>query len=227
MGMHPIEYRARWPDIARLKLKPGDVVLDVGANVGSFVECCLAYQPWVIIHAFEPLPDCYQTLHSKFLSFARVFIENKAVGCKESELSINVSQFSEASSFLKQTKVLEDGLYGIDFSIKQKLTVPVIKLSDYIKENSLETIRLLKIDTQGFELEVLKGANESLNNMEFIYLEGAFKPLYENQSLVNDLQMYLSQYGFSLENMCSIRLDDNCDLLECDMLFWNRQYAGN
>lgn len=152
-------------------------MLDIGANVGDFVECCLAYQPWAIIHSFEPLPDCYQTLHHKFLSYARVFIENKAVGCKESELSINVSQFSEASSFLKQTKVLKDGLYGIDFSIKQKLTVPVIKLSDYIKENGLESIRLLKIDTQGFELEVLKGAKESLNSMVFIYLEGAFKPL--------------------------------------------------
>lgn len=223
LGKHPIEYRARWPEIAHLNLKQGEIVIDVGANVGDFVECCLAYQPWAFIHAFEPLPNAFKELQKKFSSYARVFTVNQAIGSKAGNLPIQVSRFSEASSFLNQATVLKDGLYGIDFSVTQELNVAVIRLDDYIGQMNVGRIRLLKIDTQGFELEVLKGAREYLPSIEYIYLEGAFKPLYENQPLVNDLQKFLRTENFSLERMCAFRTDADGDLLECDMLFKNKQ----
>lgn len=225
-GRHPAEYRTRWPEIEDLNIRRGDIVLDVGANVGDFVECCLAFQPWAIIHAFEPLPIEFGVLKKKFTACKSVFPVNQAVGRQAGDLSIQVSRFSEASSFLKQAAVLRDGLYGIDFSITQALKVPVTDLADYIGRNGIERVKLLKIDTQGFELEVLKGALKHLAAIEYIYLEGAFKPLYEDQPLVNDLQKFLGSENFVLKRMCAFRTDANGDLLECDMLFANRDLTS-
>lgn len=221
LGRYPIEYRARWPEISNLRLMRGDVVMDIGANVGDFVECCLAYQPWAVLHAFEPLPGAYQILQQKFSCYAKVFSVNKAVGSETVNLTLKVSRFSEASSFLDQTAVLRDGLYGIDFSVTQELSVQAIRLDDYVGQLNVDRIKLLKLDTQGYELEVLKGAIECLPLTEYIYLEGAFKPLYENQPLVNELQKFLKKEKFSLERMCAFRTDADGDLLECDMLFRN------
>lgn len=65
LGRHPIEYRGRWPELARIPLRRGDVVIDAGAHVGDFASCALAHQPWLRLHAFEPIPEAWEELHRR------------------------------------------------------------------------------------------------------------------------------------------------------------------
>jgi hypothetical protein len=95
LGRHPIEYRSYWPDIEMCNLKRGDVVFDVGANVGDFTECVLAYQPWAIVHTFEPLPSAFSSLQRKFGEYPGVYCNQAALGSSQSILPLNVSVTSK------------------------------------------------------------------------------------------------------------------------------------
>ena len=122
---HPFEYRSKWPDIEMFRLGRRDVVFDVGANVGDFTECVLAYQPWAVVHAFEPLPAAFANLHRKFADYPDIYCNETALGSTQSVRSLNVSSYDQASSFLPNGRVLNSGVYGIDFTVANTIDVPV------------------------------------------------------------------------------------------------------
>jgi len=82
------------------------------------------------------------------------------------------------------------------FSVVNTIEVEV-KRMDSILPSDL-TIDLLKIDTQGSELDVLKGAGDLLNNTSYIECEVEFVPLYKDQPLFQDIEDYLKSYNFKL-----------------------------
>jgi FkbM family methyltransferase len=127
----------------------GDVVIDVGANVGDFSEAVLAHQQWAKIHAFEPLPAPFGTLRKKLAPFGDIEFRNVALGRARGEGDLFVSSFDEASSFLVNGPILDKKVYGIDFSIRETLRVPIVTLSDYLREQNIECVHLLKLDVQG------------------------------------------------------------------------------
>jgi FkbM family methyltransferase len=184
LGRHPIEYRSRWPDIEMCSLKRGDVVFDVGANVGDFTEFVLAYQPWAIVHAFEPLPSAFAVLQRRFGEYPGIYCNQAALGSSQCVLPLNVSSYDQASSFLPNGKILESRVYGIDFSMTNTIDVPVDTLANYAIKGEIKRIRLLKLDVQGFEIEVLKGAEAILSYIEYIYAEAHFQELYKGGPVV-------------------------------------------
>jgi FkbM family methyltransferase len=224
---HPIQYRSRWPDLEMFNLARNDVVFDVGANVGWFVECVLAYQPWAIVHAFEPVPQAFAVLQTTFKDYSDIYCRNIALGSQAGQKPINVSRFVEASSFLDSGKLLNDRVYGIDFSVQETLPVAIRTLADYAKEQAITSIKLLKLDVQGYEMEVLKGAEPVFDMVEFIYAEAQFQELYKGGPLFHDLFEFLNRRQFELVRMTSFRSDDEGRLMECDMIFKNRQRANS
>lgn len=221
--LYPFEHRQRWPDLALIQLARHDVVFDVGANIGSFSECVLAYQPRAIVYAFEPVPVAFAVLKKKFADYPHVYCENLALGRQPGRQAINVSRFTEASSFLENGKLLREGVYGIDFTIAESFSVSIEALSDYVREHSVKRIKLLKLDVQGYELEVLKGAEPILTDIDFIYTEAQFQELYKGGPLFEDIFAFLSERQFELIRMTSFRTDDDGRLMECDMVFRNRR----
>jgi FkbM family methyltransferase len=219
---HPIERRLRWADLAMLRIGKGDVVFDVGANVGDFTECVLAHQPWAVVHAFEPLPDVYKTLCARFKDYPGIYCRNVALGGEAGEAAINVSNFHEASSFLENGQLLDEKVYGIDFTVREVVAVPVETVAKYVSARGLGNIKLLKLDVQGYELEVLKGAEPVFNRVEYIYVEAQFQELYKGGPLYSDIFEFLNQRGFDLLRMTAFRTDDGGRLMECDMIFKNR-----
>lgn len=220
---HPIELRSRWPELAMFNLAKGDVVFDVGANVGDFTECVLAHQPWTIIHAFEPVPQAFETLRKRFQDYEGIYCRNMALGSRLEQKRINVSRFVEASSFLPNGRLLNNRVYGIDFTIEELVPVAVETVASYCSDHSVSCIKLLKLDVQGYELEVLKGAVPVLDTIQFIYAEAQFQELYKDGPLFQDLFAFLHVHQFELVRMASFRADDEGRLMECDMIFRNRK----
>lgn len=223
---HPYEYRSRWPDLAMLTLRHKDVVIDVGANVGDFTECVLAYQPGAVVHAFEPLPEPFKVLAGKFPSDPAIHCRNLALGSERSVKSLNVSAYNQASSFLSNGALLKTGVYGIDFSVTGTIDVPVDTLSNYVIEHRIERIKLLKLDVQGYELEVLKGAEPILRLIDYVYTEAQFEELYQRGPLFTDIFEFLCARDHELLRMTAFRSDDAGRLMECDMIFRNRRSSG-
>jgi FkbM family methyltransferase len=157
VGMHPTRLRDGFPDLEMIRLSRGDVVIDVGAYVGDFSEAVLAHQTWVKIHAFEPLPKAFYILQTKLVPFGGIELRNVALGRAKGESDFFVSKFPKASSFLNYGPIMDS--WGGNFSTEEVLRVPILTLSDYLREQKIGRVRLLKLDVQGYELEVLAVQN--------------------------------------------------------------------
>jgi FkbM family methyltransferase len=142
-------------DILRIFLGPGDIAIDVGANVGyiSAVAASLV-GPSGEVHGFEPLKECYerlrvlQTLNPQY----KFVFNNVALGQKQGSLSISY----EPRGGSRNASLVEESAGST------KLQVPVVRLDDYIFRHILqpERIKFIKIDVEGFEFPVLLGARE-------------------------------------------------------------------
>ena len=98
--------------------------------------------------------------------------------------------------------------------------VPCGPLSDYLKDDDLGEENLLKIDTQGFELPVLRGAEGVLDRFSVIYCELSFRELYVGQSLASEAIAYLFQRQFNLAGVYNLASAPSLGQIQADMLFF-------
>jgi FkbM family methyltransferase len=137
----------------RVRTAPKLIICDVGANVGGFSRAALnALGENVTIHAFEPARETFIKLSENFRGDARIIINNVAVGSNESEQALFAAGGDSGMASLLPRKF--SGAAPAAF----QETVKVIPLSDYCASGDVEHIDLLKVDVEGFELEVLAGA---------------------------------------------------------------------
>ena len=150
------------------KVKEGDIVVDVGANVGMFtVKAALSVGDKGKVIAIEPIEENFELLkrNIEFHNLNNVYIIRKAIGRKKGKTTMIKSLLS-ATHQLKEIKDFKNP----EFSI-QEVDVEVDTLDNIVKEFSINRIDLLKIDVEGAELEVLKGAKESLKITRNIAME--------------------------------------------------------
>jgi hypothetical protein len=135
---------------------------------------------------------------------------------------LNVSTYDQASSFLQNGRVLDRGIYGLDFTVTRTVDVPVDTLNNYTAQRAINRIKLLKLDVQGFEIEVLKGAESVIPLVEYILAEAHFQEMYKGGPLFTHLLDFLNPRGHQLIRMTAFRSDDEGKLTECDMIFKNK-----
>jgi len=172
-----------------------ELVLDVGANVGQYTYELFSKGFAGRVISFEPVSDMYKKLLVKSKSNDNWLVyEQCAVGEKEGEVEINVSKNFESSSIFN---VLERSIVAEPLTeFIKKENVKVIKLSDIPEIKDYNKIHL-KIDVQGYEEMVLKGAVEIFNKVSSLELEISLVPLYDGALLPEVLITKLKEYGFS------------------------------
>jgi FkbM family methyltransferase len=132
-------------DIERL-LPRVDVVLDIGANDGSTALSFASAFADARVYAFEPIPSTFATLAREVAGHSRIACFNVALGAGESELTIRLKAKSGHNSLLD---VAEPGPGAV--------TVTVTTGDSWASAQGIEHVDVLKIDTEGYELEVLRG----------------------------------------------------------------------
>ncbi|MGB0579777.1 MAG: FkbM family methyltransferase [Limisphaerales bacterium] len=199
-------------------LTPVNTILDVGANIGEFSEWVAKFWPEAKIHAFEPLPCCLSPLQQVAARHPQVSIHEFALGEKSGEAEMFENEFSPSSSLLPMTdrhreiwpKTAKD----------KPVNVPIRTLDAFVEENQLSTPTLLKLDVQGFEINVLRGASKALKNVAVILSEVQFDAFYEDQTDFLDLQILLKEHGFRfLEFADERRLNEEHRLVYADAVF--------
>jgi FkbM family methyltransferase len=192
--------------------------LDVGANRGQFILLLDHFFPNCKIIAFEPLKKEYHLLKKIFKKKANVKILNYAVGNKNGMIDINISNLSDSSSVLLPTKLQLKNFPGT--FIVQKSSTRIKKLKNFTA--NIKKPIFLKIDVQGYELEVLKGSN--LRHIKYIYLEGSYVELYKNQVLIKSIMKFLLSKRFKLIKRVNCYKDRNGKPIQADFLFINKIY---
>nr|WP_305908265.1 FkbM family methyltransferase [Methylomarinum sp. Ch1-1]MDP4521084.1 FkbM family methyltransferase [Methylomarinum sp. Ch1-1] len=141
------------------KNNPGGNVFDVGANIGNYTRSVFKYNPSAKVVGFEPHPKTFELLN-KNIAAENFKAVNAAAGEREGLLSLYDYKERDGSSHASLYKdVIENIHKGHAISHRVK----VISLGDYIEANNIEKISLLKIDTEGHELSVLKGMKKQIN----------------------------------------------------------------
>jgi len=183
MGLHRYEFQT---------------ILDVGANIGQFGREIRERFPAADLICFEPIPRPFAELAEWAASQKGVRAVQLALGDAREQLSMFVHDDHTPSSSLLATTQETSELYP-STARQSEITVPVERLDDWIAANgvALGGNVLLKIDVQGFEMRVLKGAPETLARTAAVIIEANLEQLYEGQSRFIELVGLLDAAGLA------------------------------
>ena len=184
--------------VLSFKEKNIDYVFDVGANEGQFAKDLRYYGFEKKILSFEPVLTIHEKLVKNSLNDEKWEIyEPIALGNKSSKNEINISQNSVSSSLLNMTSEHLESAPESKFIGKQSIMEK--KLDDIFFDLNIKEKKLfLKIDTQGYEYEVLKGAEEVLKKFKGVLVEVSLTNLYEGQKDWLEIVTFLKNRGFTL-----------------------------
>jgi FkbM family methyltransferase len=183
-------YIVDWEEFNLIKhvLRPRDTVLDVGANMGFYTIWMSKFIHEGHIHSFEPDDENFKRLNGniELNALSKVAKINKvAVGDYDGEVTFTKGLDGENHISLK--------------SEPEVVAIPITQLDSYAAENDLENIRYCKIDVEGFELAVLRGASRLLSSKRIDVLQLEINNTLSNSNVsVEDLLQYLDHMGYSL-----------------------------
>lgn len=201
-----------------LRSRDVDTVLDVGANVGQYATLTRSAGFGGRIISCEPLVGAFAELSGRAGRDASWTPLNVAVGAETGTTEIHVSANSFSSSIRDMTSSHLDAAPGSAYIAVE--TVPVTTVTEIVRDHGVDPARtLLKIDTQGFEHEVLRGAGDLVGQFAAIQLELSFVELYTGQRLYGDLMADMEQAGYRVQQIDPGFSDPSGRLLQVDGLF--------
>ena len=177
--------------LANLGFQPKQI-FDVGAYKGDFTELCLKYFPHANIACFEVLEHRVEQLNLLASKHPSVRVFQTLLGAEAQE-QVNFNQAETASSVLVEQ-------IPQNFPVKQYPMATVDQIvNDRFEGKSPD---FLKMDVQGYELEVLKGAEKSLQGMQVILAEVNLIDIHQNVALLAEIVQYLSQRNWVVYDIC-------------------------
>ena len=192
-------------------------VLDVGANRGQFALVAARRWPTATLVCFEPLPAPRRTLERVLRSHRRLRVVDAAASGSAGTASLHVSRADDSSSLLAITEHQVQTFPGTEEV--STLAVRTVRLDEEISAATLERPALLKIDVQGAELDVLRGATGLLAQLDAVLVECSFTEFYAGQALADDLIRFLHSHEFALSSVVAATVDSHGAVLQADLIF--------
>lgn len=167
-------------------------IIQVGAHLGNEYDSLSKLSKNILM--FEPQHNIFKQLVEKLGSRDGIIIENIALG-SEKKTAI---MFKEEANGGQSSSLLMPALHLIQYPVIQfndSEKVEVTTLDDYLNKKQ-QNYNLMTLDVQGYELEVLKGATNTLQNIEYILCEVNRAELYKDCPMVEQIDEFLKQFGF-------------------------------
>ena len=194
-----------------------NTILDIGANKGQFALVGHHIHKNVKIISFEPLSKPAGIFKKIFDPKKNVKLFNAAIGPVKQIALMHVSKRIDSSSLLPIGKNQATLFPGTAESHEEEIFVA--PLAHFIALNDLIRPVFVKIDVQGFELEVIRGCKELINEFDYIYVECSFIELYKGQALANEVIKELGKYKFRLNGIYNLIYDLSGVAIQGDFLF--------
>ncbi|MBF2025547.1 MAG: FkbM family methyltransferase [Oscillatoriales cyanobacterium C42_A2020_001] len=177
------------------------IVVDVGAHDGRLFAVPQAQDINNAVYAIEPIPELAEQLRAHRLSNLHVFC--CAMGDEEGNRTFHVNQNDATSSLLIAHCNESWQAYADRLQEVRSLQVPVVRLDSFLDQQSLAEVDLLKIDAQGYDLQVLQGAGDAIHRIKRIIVEVQLTPLYQGSASKEEIVAYLVDRGFRLAGAIS------------------------
>ena len=171
-------------------------VIDVGANKGQFTLYARHRFPRAKVYSIEPLGGPRSKVQRLFANDSQVEILSFAAGSEAGSATIDVASSDDSSSLLHQTSLQAERFPGT--GVRGTEEVEVRALDDVLSSEQLPGPVLLKIDVQGFEIEVLKGSEATKGQIDTILVEASFVEFYAGQPLFEQVYGFLTEHNFRL-----------------------------
>jgi FkbM family methyltransferase len=189
--------------------------IDIGAYRGDFFEILQEEKNIAMALLVEPQEDLFQELSKKFGMNPDFILSNRLLSNKKEETIFFVHEMKATSSILPIDKLIEK-----DLQMKHGKEIRMNSLTlDDLTKDKFPVVHLLKIDVQGAELMVLKGAVETLKRTQKIWIEVSFRPLYSGSPVFNDIYSFMLDHGFVLKTILEGYRNKEKELLQADCLF--------
>jgi len=218
----------RFPDgdyLRRIKIINDNhinLVLDVGANNGGYALSMREFGYTKKIISFEPLKSAFSELKISAKNDKNWILNNYALGNEDTKSVINIAGNSFSSSILNMLPQHLNSAPESRFISQEEIEIKKLDTIFNAMVSANDNV-MLKIDTQGYEKNVIDGAIESLPKIKIIQLEMSIVQLYESELLMTEMINYLDARGyqlFSLEN--GFGDSDSGQLLQVDGIFVRR-----
>jgi len=172
-------------------------IIDVGAHKGEFLEKILKIEKVNSFYAFEPQKNIFNELSEKFSNNKKVTLFNYAMDKEITKKKLKINKLSMTSSL---AEINENSLY-IKFKNFLSQTKSNFEYEYEVQTNTVDKIfeginlkkALLKIDVEGFEINVIEGSKKKLKEIPFVLLENQFGNHYKNNNFDNMINLLLKQ----------------------------------
>lgn len=201
--------------------KKNPIIFDIGAHEGESIDRFRNLFEHSIIHSFEPQNLIFEKLKNKKKNYKNLFLNNFGLSSEKGNKEIFVNSNTAASSYLSIDN--KDKFFRTIKTIQKEQT-KIDTLDNYFNKINIDFIDLVKIDVQGYEEDVLKGALKSLNKVKLIEIEIVFVNLYEKHSSFYQIENILQKHNFELYSLSSISINRvNDQIRNLDALYFNTQ----
>ena len=186
-----------------------DIFFDIGSHHGTTIKEFLKIFSINKIYAFEPSQKNYLKLKNNIekiqkIKSVNIKIYQMGVGKKEEILQLNEITDSVSNTFNKldinskyfKKKQFITTLFGFKKFFSNKISTKIVTLKNFIKEEKIEKIEFIKIDTEGFEFNVLLGLEDDIRKVKFILFEHHYDNMIIKNYNFGDIHRLLDNFGF-------------------------------
>lgn len=195
--------------VKRQGIRPSQII-DIGASDGKWTRDCLKVFPDAKYFLVDPLEKNSVLLNKLHQTKPQVKVWQGALGPRHGQLDLYIH--GDQSSF-----------FASEYSQSNEMstrTVKVRTLDSFMEDSTIQQPDMIKADVQGFEIEVLKGAEKCLENTELLLLEVSYRRIYQNGPLAHEIISYVGSRGFRIFDICSyVKRPLDGELAYSDILF--------
>jgi len=217
-------------------LKPDWTVIDIGANLGYYalLEAKLCEK----VYAIEPIKESVSALREsiKLNNYKNIELDRLAIGNKNGEFEINTSRRSNWATMINREKASKNYQEKFNSFKKGKETVKTMTLNKFVRRKNIKKIDLIRMDVEGFEIEILENINKTIELMpKGSFLSVEFHPVIfdDREALINTFEKIIIYYGFEIAKITWHKKEFNLSNIEfrnwllkknaCPQVFFKRR----
>jgi len=201
------------------------IIFDVGANKGDITKQYRVLFPNGMVYAFEPFPESYARLVQATQADPLVFPQPIALGSEAGKFAMQANLSSFTNSLLETDEAA--GTYWGSGMVEtsSRIEVEVTTLEAFCRSHQIDHIDILKLDTQGTETRILRGASGLLceARITVVYTELLMVPTYKGQGKVHEMLKLLEDNNYVPLSFYNPTHRDDGRLLQMDAIFVKAQ----
>ena len=200
------------------------IIMDVGAYKGLWTSIYLKKYPKIIAYLIEPHQESFINLKKKFSGQSNVNLFKVGFSNVNGSKEVNVNSKAYTNSLLELHPEAPTSWKKNKFEHLYQEIVETITLKDFVYKNNIKRINVLKLDIQGYESRVLKGAEKLLNDrlIDIVVLEVIVAPTYKDQSKISEIFKIFDENDYKLYGIYDIEKNSKRDKIQqFDVIFYN------